>query len=197
MSKYVAYGALVVALLSLVIVLTSGSTVTERIVEKMDLGGVTNLDSLTLGEDLVVGDDVTITGDVTFKEKVASIAATNQYSTSTLTAAQSGTTFYLSASGTTITLPAVTTAGLNYMFVVGGALDTGNVIIDSAEGDNIDGTLIVAGAVVDCRGEDQINFVVDGEQTGDYVEVRSNGTQWVIGDSGTLTAGKMTCTDPS
>jgi len=141
--------------------------------------------------------NLTVGGYVAGDLKVASIAATNQYATTTLTAANSGTTYFLSASGTTITLPAVTTAGLNFRFAVGGALDTGNVIIDSAEGDNMDGTLIVAGAVVDCRGEDQINFVVDGEQLGDYVEVYSNGTQWFIGDSGVLISAKMTCTDPS
>lgn len=134
---------------------------------------------------------------IAYKEPVVNLAKTNIYSTTTLSAVDSGTNYYLTGSGTTMTLPAVGHAGTHFRFVVGGALDTGNVIIDSAEGDNIDGTLIVAGAVVDCRGEDQINFVVDGEQVGDYVEVRSNGTQWVIGDSGVLTAAKMTCTDPS
>lgn len=129
--------------------------------------------------------------------KVASIAKTSVYATSTLNMKESGTNYMLSASGTTITLPAVTQKGTHYRFTVAGALDTGNVIIDSAEGDNIDGTLIVAGAVVDCRGEDQINFVVDGEAEGDYVEVMSDGTQWLIVDSGVLTAAKMTCTDPS
>lgn len=130
-------------------------------------------------------------------EKSVAYAPTSIYSTTTLQFKDSGTTYYLSGKGTTWILPAVTNKGANYRFVVNGALDTGNVIIDSAEGDNIEGTLIVAGAVVDCAAEDQLNFVVDGENVGDYVEVRSDGTQWLIGDSGVLTAAKLTCTDPS
>jgi len=198
MTKFANYAALVIAVLALVVALTGGKTV----VQKLDLGGVTNFDSLALSEDLtvagtaVITGGATLTGEVTMKEASATIAATDQWATTTLTAAQSGTTFYLSGKGTTITLPAVT-EGVNFRFVVGGALDTANVIIDSAEGDNIEGSLIVAGAVVDCAAVDQINFVVDGENIGDYVEVRSDGTQWLIGDSGVLTSAKMTCTDPS
>lgn len=141
--------------------------------------------------------EVAFLGGVRDVEKVVNFAPTSQYSTTTLQLADSGTTYSLSASGTTWTLPAVTQAGVNFRFVVGGALDTANVVIDSAEGDNIEGTLIVAGAVVDCAAEDQINFVVDGENVGDYVEVMSNGTNWLIGDSGALTSAKLTCTDPS
>ena len=108
----------------------------------------------------------------------------------------SGTTYLVSASGTQITLPALRDS-LTYKFKVNGAIDTANVVIKSSEGDNIEGTLIVAGAVVDCDAEDQINIIADGENIGDYVEITSDGTQWLIGDSGALTASKMTCTDPS
>lgn len=130
-------------------------------------------------------------------EKVVNYAPTSVYSTTTLQLKDSGTTYSHSASGTTYILPAVSQDGVNFRFVVGGATDSGNIIVDSAEGDNMEGTLIVAGAVVDCAAEDQLNFVVDGENIGDYVEVRSNGTNWLIGDSGVLTAAKLTCTDPS
>ena len=131
-----------------------------------------------------------------FKLDVTAKANTSQYATTTLSILDSGSTYFLTGSGTLMTLPSVA-EGLNFKFVVSDALDTANVVIDSAEGDNIEGTLIVAGAVVDCAGEDQINIVVDGENVGDYVELMSDGTQWLIGDSGVLTAGKMTCTDPS
>lgn len=141
--------------------------------------------------------EVAFLGGMREVDKITSVAKTSVYSTTTLTYKDSGTTFVHSASGTTMTLPAVTHAGAKFRFMVGGALDTGNVIIDSAEGDNIEGTLIVAGAVVDCDAEDQINFVVDGENIGDYVEVISSGTKWLIVDSGALTASKLTCTDPS
>jgi len=131
----------------------------------------------------------------TIKYRLASatIAKTNVYATTTLVALDSGTTYFLSASGTTITLPAVTNKGVNYKFVAAGALDTGNVIITSAEGDNIEGSLIVAGAVVDCDDVDVITFVVDGENLGDFVNVYSDGTNWFIGSSGALTTSKMTC----
>lgn len=143
--------------------------------------------------------NITASGTITYKQKSTNIAATSIYSTTTLTQANSGTTYYLSASGTTIILPAINTtmAGTNFKFVIKGASTDGNFIIDSAEGDNIEGTLIVAGAVVDCDAEDQINFVTDGENIGDYVDIYSDGTQWLIGDSGVLASGKMTCTDPS
>lgn len=141
--------------------------------------------------------EVAFLGGMRDIEKISSIAKTSVYATTTLLASESGTTYTVSASGTTIILPAVATKGANYRFVIGGAVDTGNVIIASKEGDNIEGTLVVAGAVVDCDGEDFLNFVADGENVGDYVEVISNGTNWIIGDSGVLTSAKLTCTDPS
>ena len=141
--------------------------------------------------------DMYFHGSVALKAPVVSIAKTSVYSTTTVLASQSNSIFTHSASGTTMTLPAVTFTGATYRFTVGGALDTGNLIIDSLEGDNIEGTLLVAGAVVDCVAEDQINFVTDGENVGDYVELYTNGTNWLIGDSGFLTAAKGTCTDPS
>ncbi len=114
----------------------------------------------------------------------------------TLSHYESGSVIYASTTFGTTTLPQVR-AGLEYTFQVNQAIATGNWIIDSYEGDNIEGTLIVAGAVVDCRGEDQINFVTDGEAVGDYVTLRSDGTSWLIDDSGVLTSAKMTCTDPT
>lgn len=128
---------------------------------------------------------------VSYKEPVVSV--TTQVATTTLSAVNSGTTYSI-ATSTTFVLPAVANAGTLYRFVVGAALATTNVIVASAEGDNVDGTLIVAGAVVDCDATDQLNFVVDGENVGDFVEVRSNGSKWIIGASGVLTTAKMTCT---
>jgi len=147
----------------------------------------------TFSSTLGVTGATTLSGAVTLKEAAATISTTTS-----VTAAQSGTTFYVTGAttGATVTLPAAT-AGLIYRFVIGGAFGTNNVIIDSAEGDNVEGTLIVAGAVVDCDAEDQINFIADGENIGDYVELRSDGTQWLIGSSGALTGAKLTCTDPS
>jgi hypothetical protein len=131
----------------------------------------------------------------TIKNRIATkaIAPTVATATTTLTAINSGTTYLLSATGTSIILPAVTNTGVHYKFAINGAATGSNFIITSAEGDNIEGTLIVAGAVVDCDDVDVITFVTDGENLGDFVEVYSDGTNWLIGASGTLTASKMTC----
>lgn len=185
MNKIIPFVALVLAIVAIGVASVGGSETVREIVK---VGAITSPDVYSY---------MNINGELGYRTKIVALAPTDQYATTTLTVEDSGTNYMLSATGTTIILPAVTTEGTHFRFTVAGALDTANVVIDSSEGDNIDGTLIVAGAVVDCRGEDQINFVVDGEATGDYVELLSNGTQWVLVDSGVLTASKMTCTDPS
>jgi hypothetical protein len=153
------------------------------------LGAVTNFDSITLDNDLVVGDDVTIGGTMTALEMSEVITADN-----TITLAESGTTYYVSTNVSTSTLPAVATAtGTVYRFVIAGAIATNDFRVVSAEGDNIEGSLIVAGAVVDCDAADRINFVTDGENIGDFVEVRSDGQKWFVTQSNVLTTGKLTC----
>lgn len=116
-------------------------------------------------------------------------------SDTTLTASQSGTTFNMGVAGLDLTLPAAASAnGVFYRFNVSAAFATTNMTIATAGGANeIQGTLIVAGAVVDCDQEDTISFVNDGENVGDFVEMFSNGTNWIIGASGGLTAAKLTC----
>lgn len=137
-------------------------------------------DTLMMSEGFLVGP---------LKEPTETVTAAN-----TLTVAETSKTVYLSTTGATTTLPAVAdSAGVSYRFVVGAALATTNASIASAEGDNIEGTLIVAGAVVDCDAVDFVRFIIDGENLGDYVEFRSNGSKWFIGDSGALTASKLIC----
>jgi hypothetical protein len=114
----------------------------------------------------------------------------------TLTAADNGKTLYLNAAaGKTIILPAVS-AGLYFRFVVAAVFATDNWVIDSAEGDNIDGSIEVAGAVIVAGAEDQINFVASAEALGDYVELESDGVQWFVHGMAALTGG-ITVTDPS
>jgi hypothetical protein len=114
----------------------------------------------------------------------------------TLTAADSGKTIYLNAAaGATVTLPAVA-AGLNFKFVVAAAFATTNWVIASAEGDNIDGSIEVAGAVVVAGAEDQINFVATAESLGDHVVLHSDGNQWFVHGMAALTGG-ITATDPA
>lgn len=115
--------------------------------------------------------------------------------TTTLTADQSGGTFYVDpANGvwSTITLPALAD-GLEFLFVVSGNF-TVDVAVKSAEGDNISG-MLVSGAIVACAAEDQINFIANGELLGDHIRLASDGSAWFILDSGATTADKMTCTD--
>lgn len=114
----------------------------------------------------------------------------------TLTAADSGKTFWLdAAAGATVTLPALKD-GLNFKFVVASNFATSNWVIDSAEGDNIEGSLVVAGAAVVAGAEDQINFVNSAETKGDFVQLECNGSLWFVSGVGAL-SGSITVTDPS
>lgn len=119
----------------------------------------------------------------------------------TLTAADSGKIFILdAAAGKTVTLPALA-EGLNFKFIVGAAFATDNWIIDSAEGDNINGIIADMGATpagVVAGAEDQINFVASAETIGDYIELVCDyaNSQWLV--SGACGAnGGITATDPS
>lgn len=114
----------------------------------------------------------------------------------TLTKDDSGKILFLNAAGgATVTLPAVR-AGLRFKFVVAAAFATTNWVIASAEGDNIDGSAEVAGAVVVAGAEDQVNLVATAESLGDRVELVSDGTQWFVNGIAALTGG-MTFTDPA
>ena len=113
-----------------------------------------------------------------------------------LTAADSGKTFWLdNSTGETITLPALKD-GLNFKFVIADNFATDNWIIDSAEGDNIEGMIEVAGAVVVAAGEDQINFVASAESKGDFIQLECNGTNWFVSGQAALSGG-ITATDPA
>lgn len=112
----------------------------------------------------------------------------------TLTLAQSGSIIAMNTAGQDITLPPASEAiGANYNFVVTAAVATTNMTIVADPADTFEGSLIVAGAVVTCDAGDVLTFVIDGENIGDYVEVYSDGTSWLVGDSGVLTAAKLTC----
>jgi hypothetical protein len=119
----------------------------------------------------------------------------------TLDRSDTGKVFILdAAAGKTVTLPSLA-YGLNFKFIVGAAFATDNWIIDSAEGDNINGSIADMGttvAVVVGSGEDQINFVASAETIGDYVELIADAanSQWIV--TGMCAAnGGITATDPS
>ena len=148
--------------------------------------GVTSND-VFFGGDLELDGTLYLDGPIVYD--TGSITATT-----TLTAASDNIQFLAaSANMTTVTLPAVTD-GLRFSFHVTGSLTGSTTRIYSPEGTNIEGALIVGGAVVECDNETYINFITDGENIGDYVELISDGTNWLIIDSGGLTASKLTCT---
>ena len=112
----------------------------------------------------------------------------------TLLVSESGSTVTL-ATAPVILLPSVSTAsGVWYRFFVAADVTTDGTITTGNTHENvIEGTLEVAGAVIDCDAEDVITVVADGENVGDFFELHSNGTKWFIGASGALTTAKMTC----
>lgn len=119
----------------------------------------------------------------------------------TLTNTTSGYVHVLDATdGATVTLPALED-GLKFKFVIGSTFANTNWIIDSAEGDNINGIIADMGSTVagiPAAGEDQINFVATAETVGDWVELVADtgNSQWLV--TGMCTAnGGITATDPS
>lgn len=112
----------------------------------------------------------------------------------TLTAgADNNKTFILGdAAPGTITLPAVTNAGFRCKVICGFAI-TSNGVVASAEGDNIEGCVMVASTVVGVDAADQINFVATAENIGDEIELVSDGTYWHVRGSA-LTTGALTAT---
>lgn len=111
----------------------------------------------------------------------------------TLTADDNGKVFILGdAAPGTITLPAVTNTGFECKVICGFAI-TSNGVLASAEGDNIEGALMVASTVVDVNAADQLNFVQSADNIGDWVSVISDGTYWYA-DGRALTTGGLTAT---
>lgn len=137
--------------------------------------------------------------DKRFRGGVETISAAQ-----TLTGADAGKTFILDAAGgATVTLPSLPTDGKDYelTFIVGAAFASTNWIIDSAEGDNINGGIMDCGATpagVPAAAEDQVNFVASAETIGDWVTLTSDAgnSQWLLRGQ-CFTNGGITVTDPS
>lgn len=159
------------------------------------VGGSFNPVVVDFAQGISVGGTQVITSSRGFNAAALTIPNLTPTADTTLTAAQSGITVSMGVAGLDVTLPPVaTSSGAKYRFTVGAAFATTSMTVVSAEGDNLEGSIIVAGAVVDCDANDVITFVNDGENIGDFVELQSNGTYWLIGPSNGLTASKTTCT---
>lgn len=140
---------------------------------------------------------LTVTGATTLSGSLIA-SSTNIASTltTTLTVSDSGKTFYIGGTTSTVILPATSslTVGTNFRFVVGSALSVSSTIVTVTGANEIEGTLIVAGAVVDCDAEDTITLGASVENIGDYLVLTWSGTYWMLGDSGALTATALACT---
>jgi len=109
----------------------------------------------------------------------------------TLTKEDNGKTIMLNAAvGFTITLPKHL-AGIKLKFITGAAFATTNFVIaaPTSDQDTLEGSLIVAGAVVTVNLADQLNFVATAENVGDFVELFSDGTTWHVFGNALLTGG--------
>lgn len=112
----------------------------------------------------------------------------------TLTVAQTGSIVNLGTAGVDVTLPSPTAAnGVHYRFVVSAAFATTDITIVSGTADLIEGSLIVAGAVVACDAADLITIAAANEDIGDFIEIYSNGTKWMVGANQAMTASNHAC----
>jgi hypothetical protein len=94
-----------------------------------------------------------------------------------------------------VTLPAVTLTGYTVRVTCNFAITASSAVI-SAEGDNISGVLVVNGATILAEAEDQINFILNLAEIGDYIDLLSDGTSWIVNGIGGA-AGSITATDPA
>jgi hypothetical protein len=112
----------------------------------------------------------------------------------TLTVAQTDTIFNMGTAGVDATLPApAVAAGVHYRFVVSAAFATTDMTIVAGTADTIEGSLIVAGAVVACDAADLITIAAANEDVGDFIDLYSNGVKWMIGANQAMTASNHAC----
>ncbi len=138
----------------------------------------------------ILNRDLQVNGAILGKESIKTVTADTN-----LVISESGKTVYMGTAGVDVTLPPVAqSAGVVYKFVCSAAFATTNMTVKTYAGENkIYGSLEVAGAVVLCSAEDSVNFVNTAELPGDWIELRSDGTNWYLtGQAGT--AGGLTCT---
>ena len=124
----------------------------------------------------------TFTGPVTsLNGFIGPDATTTSTAASTLTAAQSGTTFFLNSATEFVTTLPAPAAGLNYTFIVGAAPSGASYTVVTASSANIiKGQAVNAAGVAGDTGtaDDTISFVDGLAVAGDQVTVISDGTSW-------------------
>lgn len=100
---------------------------------------------------------------------------------STLTAEDSGKTFYMNLdAGFVTTLPAPA-LGLNYKFVVKDAPSAGAYDIATNGGANVlQINHLIAGAASAVANQDTVSFAQTNSGVGDTIEMQSDGTNWYV-----------------
>lgn len=142
-----------------------------------------------------VDDDTTLfrvgpLGATIFRQFTEVITAAN-----VITAAESGTTYFLnSATGAAQTLPAPA-AGLHFWFIISTVPTSGNMTVTTNGGDNIiEGMIDVNSTKVPAVNEDTINFIASTCVIGDWARVVSDGTSWFVSGQSVGGAGAITFT---
>jgi hypothetical protein len=137
---------------------------------------------LTLSETLAVTGASTLTGLVTATAGVVGIVPSEIVAaTNVITAAESGTTFFLNSTTEFVSTLPTAALGLNYTFIVSAAPSGASYTVISASSANIikGNQNSVAGDAGDFGTADDTITFVDGQSVaGDKVYVVSNGTSW-------------------
>ncbi|MEK6897612.1 MAG: hypothetical protein AABW93_03725 [Nanoarchaeota archaeon] len=156
---------------------------------KVDAGTVTLDESLSVGTTLAVTGATTLSSTLSYRNLTEVVTAAN-----VLTAAESGSVFFLnSATEFATTLPAPA-AGLHFTFVITAAPSGANYTVVTETATNIIyGSAEVNGASVPAVAEDSINFVSAAAAIGDWVSVWCDGTNWYVKGMG-VAAGSITFT---
>ena len=182
-------------------VASSGQGVVNIVATGLTTGTALKIDltegTLTTGKYIDCFDDtsgasvfsVAENGAILYSDTTEVVTATN-----VITAAESGSVFFLnSATEFVSTLPAPQ-AGLNYTFVITAAPSGANYTVVTTSADNvIYGSAEVNGASVPAVAEDSINFVSAAAAIGDWVSVYCDGTNWYVRGLG-VAAGAITFT---
>lgn len=158
---------------------------------KVDTGSFNTISEATAGSGVTIDNVLLRDGSV----EGATIPSEVITAANTITAAESGKTFYLnSETGSNQTLPAPA-LGLKFKFVITTVPTSGNMVVKTPSADDnlFYGSVDVNSTLVLAAGEDSINFIASTCIIGDWISVESDGTNWYItGQSGA--AGGITAT---
>lgn len=140
--------------------------------ETLDVAGATTLTST-----LAVTGATTLSSTLGYRNLTEVVTSTN-----TITAAESGKIFFLSAENEFDSVLPAPAAGLNYKFIVSAAPADVNYTISTNSSANIIVGMVNSSsggnADSETSGADTINFVAGTATKGDYVDIYCDGTNW-------------------